>query len=156
MSAMKASGRAHGVAMVELAISLLVLISIAFGMTELGRAIYQYNTLTKSARDAVRLLSMRDPSDDAAKNQAKCLAVYGNPGCTGAPLAPGLSVAMVSICDALACPADHAAQGSAPVINLVTVTIGGPNAPYVFASLISFVVPDIAFGPISATMKQVL
>ncbi len=148
--------RERGVALVELAVSILVLVSIAFGMTELGRAIYQYNTLAKSARDAVRLLSMRDPADDAAKNQAKCLAVYGNPGCAGAPLLPGLSVAMVSICDALACPADHAAQGSAPVMNLVTVTIGGANGPYVFDSLISFVVPDIPFGPISATMKQVL
>jgi len=142
--------------MVELAISMLILISITFGITEFGRAIYQYNTLAKGARDAVRLLSMRAPTDDAAKTQARCLAVYGNTGCTGAPLAPGLSVAMVSICDAAACPADHAAQGSAPVINLVTVTIGGPNAPYTFDSLVSFVVPDIQFGPISATMKQVL
>jgi hypothetical protein len=63
---------------------------------------------------------------------------------------------MVSVCDALACPATHAAQGAAPVLNLVTVTIGGPNAPYTFVSLVPFVVPDITFGPISVTMKQVL
>ena len=63
---------------------------------------------------------------------------------------------MVSVCDALACPGTHAAQGAAPVLNLVTVTIGGPNAPYTFVSLVPFVVPDIAFGPISVTMKQVL
>jgi Flp pilus assembly protein TadG len=142
--------------MVELAISIFVLLAITFGITEFGRAIYQYNTLAKAARDAVRLLSTRDPADLAAKNQAKCLAVYGNTGCTGSPLQPGLSLDMVSICDALACPADHAAQGSGPVINLVTVTIGGPNAPYTFDSLIAFVLPDFAFGAISATMKQVL
>jgi Flp pilus assembly protein TadG len=147
----------RGLALVELAIAIFVLMSIAFGITEFGRAIYQYNTLAKAARDATRFLSMRDATDAAAKNQATCLAVYGNPGCAGTPLAPGLSPAMVSICDALACPADHAAQGSAPVLNLVSVTIGGPNAlPYTFNSLVSFIVPDIQFGPIGATMKQVL
>jgi hypothetical protein len=57
----------------------------------------------------------------------------------------------------MACPADHATQGSAPVISLVTVSIGGPNAtPFTFNSLFSFVVPDIQFGPIGATMRQVL
>jgi Flp pilus assembly protein TadG len=154
---MKSKARQRGVAMVELGISVFVLIAIAFGITEFGRAIYQYNTLAKAARDAARYLSMRDASDAAAKNQAICLVVHGNPTCTGSALVPGLTASMVSICDALACPADHAAQGSAPVLNLVTVTIGGPNAtPYTFTSLASFVVPDIVFGPIGATMKQVL
>lgn len=144
-------------ALLELAIAMSVLLAITFGITEYGRAIYQYDILAKAVRDAARFLSMRDATDVAAKNQAKCLAVYGNPACTGAPLVPGLTTAMVSICDALACPADHAAQGSAPVLNLVSVTIGGPNAaPYTFNSLVSFIVPDIQFAPIGATMKQVL
>ena len=148
--------RQCGVALVELAISILVLITIAFGITEFGRAIYQYNTLVKSVRDAARFLSTRDALDTAAKDQAKCLAVYGNPNCTGNPLAPGLTLGMVSICDALTCP-DHALQGSAPVINLVTVSVGGPNVtPYTFDSLASYVLPDIQFKPIAATMKQVL
>jgi Flp pilus assembly protein TadG len=154
---MRSRTRQRGLALVELGISIFVLISIAFGITEFGRAIYQYNTLAKAARDATRFLSTRDAIDAAAKDQARCLAVFGNPTCTGAPLVAGLTTAMVSICDAVACPADHAAQGSAPVLNLVSVTIGGPNAaPYTFNSLASFVVPDIQFGPIGATMKQVL
>ncbi len=154
---MKGTNAQRGVALVELAITIFVLLAIAFGITEFGRAIYQYNTLAKAARDASRFLSMRDATDVVAKNQATCLAVYGNPACTGAPLAPGLTAAMVSICDAIACPADHAGQGSAPVLNLVSVTIGGPNAlPYTFTSVVSFIVPDIQFGPIGATMKQVL
>jgi Flp pilus assembly protein TadG len=144
-------------AMVELGISIFVMISITFAITEFGRAIYQYNTLAKAARDAVRFLSTRDATDAAAKDQAKCLAVYGNPTCLGSPVADGLTLAMVSICDPMACPADHATQGSAPVISLVTVSIGGPNAtPFTFNSLFSFVVPDIQFGPIGATMRQVL
>lgn len=154
---MKSRTRQRGVALLELAIAMSVLLAITFGITEYGRAIYEYNILAKAARDAARFLSMRDATDVAAKNQAKCLAVYGNPACTGAPLVQGVTTAMVSICDALACPADHAAQGSAPVINLVSVTIGGPNAaPYTFHSLVSFIVPDIQFAPIGATMKQVL
>lgn len=140
----------------ELAVSILVLITIAFGITEFGRAIYQYNTLAKSVRDAARFLSTRDALDTVAKDQAKCLAVHGNPTCTGNPLAPGLALAMVSICDAFTCP-NHAGQGSAPVISLVTVAIGGPNAtPYTFDSLASFVLPDIQFSPIAATMRQAL
>ncbi len=146
----------RGVALVELAISMSVMVSIAFAITEFGRAIYQYNTLAKGVRDAARFLSTRDATDAVAKDQARCLAVYGNLTCVGTPLAQGLTTAMVNICDYLACP-DHAAQGTNPVVNLVTVSIGGANAtPYTFHSLVSFVVPDIPFGPISVTMRQVL
>jgi hypothetical protein len=154
---MRLQNRQRGVALVEFAISAFVLMTIAFGITEFGRAMYQYNTLAKAARDAARYLSTRDPTDTAAKDQAKCLVVYGHPGCTGTPLVTGLTLAMISICDALACPADHAAQGSAPVVSLVTVSIGGPNAtPFTFDSLVSFIVPDFTFSPISVTMRQVL
>lgn len=141
----------------ELAISILVMITIAFGITEFGRAIYQYNTLAKAARDAARYLSARSPGDINAIANAKCLAVHGSPACTGPALTPGLTTAMISVCDASSCPADHSLQGTAPVMNLVTVAIGGPNAtPFTFNSVVSFVVPDIVFGPISVTMKQVL
>jgi hypothetical protein len=154
---MRPVNRQRGVALVELGISIFVLITITFGITEFGRAIYQYNTLAKAARDAARFLSTRDPTDTAAKNQAKCLVVYGHPACTGTPLVPGLTLAHVSICDPLACPANHAAQGSAPVVSLVTVSIGGPNAtPYTFDSVASFIVPDFQFSPIAVTMRQVL
>jgi hypothetical protein len=160
---MKSRRRQRGLALVELGISVFVLITLAFGITELGRAVYQYNTLAKAVRDATRFLSTRDASDNDAKDQARCLAVYGKATLTCAtdaslvPLVPGLTLAMVSICDAFSCSVDHAGQGSAPVMNLVTVSIGGPNAtPYTFISIFSFVVPDIQFGPIRATMKQVL
>ena len=154
---MRLAHRQRGVAFVELAISAFVLMTIAFGITEFGRAVYQYNELAKAARDAARFLSTRDPTDTTAKAQAKCLVVYGRPACTGTPLVPGMTLAHVSVCDALDCPADHASQGSAPVVNLVTVSIGGANAtPYLFDSIVSFVVPDFTFSPISVTMRQVL
>jgi hypothetical protein len=156
--AMIRRNRQHGVALIELGISLALLVTITFGITEFGRAIYQYNTLAKAARDGARFLSVRDPSSPTAITEARCIVVHGDPSCTAPPLVPGLAVSMVSICHAMdpACAATHQAQGASPVINLVTVTIGGANAPFTFQSLFSFVVPNIQFGAISATMRQVL
>lgn len=153
-----------GAAAVEFAILLIPLLVILTGITEFGRAMYYYNTIAKVARDAARLLSTQTPSDPdypALLAKATCTAVYGNQACTGAPLLPGLTTAMVSICDPQSCPSTHATQGTAPVINLVTVTIGGPNSPYTFESLAPFTpalfgVPSFDFGTISATMRQVL
>lgn len=152
---MSPHNRQQGLAMVEFALTIGVLMSIVFGITEFGRAIYLYDTLAKATRDAVRYLSTKAPGDSEAIADATCLAVYGKPTCTGEPLAPDLTTAMISVCDAASCPATHQAQGSAPVINLVTVTVGANN-PYVFNSVVSFIVPNIPFGAISATMKQVL
>lgn len=146
----------RGVAMIEFGLTISILTVIVFGITEFGRAIYQYNTLAKAARDAVRYLSTKAPGNAAALGEAQCLAVYGRPACSGTPLLPGLATSMVSICDASNCIATHQAQGSAPVVNLVTLTIGGANSPYTFNSVVPFVVPNIPFGAISVTMRQVL
>lgn len=149
----------QGAALIEFGITLTVLVAIVLGITEFGRAVYQYDTLAKAARDAARYLSMKAPGDAAAIDQAICLTVYGKPTCSSNPddaLASGLTPAMVSVCDATSCAATHQAQGSAPVINLVTLTIGGADTPYTFNSLVPFVVPDIPFGPIRVTMRQVL
>ena len=40
------------------AVVLLVLLPLAFGTSELGRAITEYNTIVKSARDATRYLTL--------------------------------------------------------------------------------------------------
>jgi hypothetical protein len=98
-----------------------------------------------------------DPDYPALVNSATCLAVYGNQSCTGSTLLPGLTAAMVSLCDRLSCPATHAnvATGTG-VINLVSVTIGNANNPYTFNSLAPFGVPSFNFGPIRVTMRQVL
>lgn len=148
--------RQRGVALIEFGITASVLITIVFGITEFGRAIYQYDALAKAARDATRHLSTKAPGDAVAIDEAVCLAVHGKPTCSGDPLAPGLTTAMVSVCDAASCEATHRSQGAAPVMNLVTVTIGGADHPYTFNSVVPFVVPDIPFSPISVTMRQVL
>lgn len=148
--------RTRGAALIEFALTLGVLLTLVFGITEFGRAIYEYDALAKAARDATRYLSTKAPGDAVAVTDATCLAVHGNPTCSGSPLAPGLTTAMVSVCDAVSCAPTHQAQGSAPVVNLVTLTIGGPNQPYTFSSAVPFVVPNIPFGAISVTMRQVL
>jgi Flp pilus assembly protein TadG len=95
----------RGAAAVELAILLpFVMLPLAFGAVEYGRAYFYYNTLAKSVRDGVRLLSQNSPDDPtyAAKmDEARCLVVHGNPGCTGPTLAPGLTTDDVVVCDRL-------------------------------------------------------
>ena len=145
--------RTRGVAAVELALLLTPLVLMVFGTTELGRAIYSYNTLDKTVRDAARHLSQHGPGDVTIADEARCLAVYGSTDCSGTPVAPGLTTAMVSICDATLCPGTHANQltglGS---VNLVTASI--QNYPY--TSVVTFVVPSMSFNNIAVTLRAQL
>lgn len=157
--------RQRGAAALEFAILIVVLLAIVVGITEFGRAMFHYNTIAKAARDAARLMSTQTPGDadyPVLRNQARCAAVYGNPACSGEPLLAGLSTDMVSFCDYMSCPGTHyAVQTGTGIANLVTVTIGGGNTPYMFNSLAPFPapligIPSFAFGPISVTMRQIL
>ncbi|WP_048440729.1 TadE/TadG family type IV pilus assembly protein [Caenimonas sp. SL110] len=132
----------RGVASVELAVLLIPLVIMAFGMVELGRAFYHYNALVKSVRNASRYLSMHQRNEVNA--QARCLAVHGNTSCGGDPLLAGLETGMVAIAYESAVPTGH---GS---IDLVTVTISG----YPFSTLTSMPVDAMRFGDISSTMRQ--
>ncbi len=139
-----------GVAAVELAFLLIPLITITFGITEYGRAMTQYNTLTKGVRDAARYLSQL-PAGPANDDAAKCLAAFGNIDCTAPPLLPGLAKTNVAITDAVSDPANYLNQATGSgSVNLVKVTVSG----YQFVSLVSFVAPNFTFAPISATMRQ--
>lgn len=155
----------RGAIAVEFALLLVPLLVILTGITEFGRAMYYYNIIAKGARDAARLMSTQTPSDldyPALTAQARCTAVHGNTACTGEALVPGLTTDMVSICDPASCAATHAAVATGTgVANLVTITIGGPNNPYLFRSLAPFMpalfgIPDISFGAINVTMRQII
>lgn len=155
----------QGVAMVELAIVLPLLLAICFAITEFGRAIYTYDTLAKSARGAARYLTTQ--AAGGGHPIARNLVVYGNPAGTGTPLMPGLNASnmasMVAICDAsiTTCTANRN-QGSNPTINTVTVSITG----YQFTPLLDLLgftrfysggtssITSITFGNISVTMRQ--
>jgi Flp pilus assembly protein TadG len=144
--------RHRGVAAVELGILLGVLVTLAFGVSELGRAVYQYNAIAKGVRDAARYLTQQTPNTAVAN--AQNLVVYGSLTNTGREAAPGLTVAMVGVCDRIRCPSTHDSGGASSPgngVNWVTVTVTG----YAFVSLVSFVVPNITFEPISATFTQI-
>lgn len=137
---------------VELAFLLLLLVPLAFGITEYGRAIYQYNAIAKGVRDGVRYLSQYAPNDADRQTRAACLVVYGNTGCAGRVLVDGLTTDMVVVKDS-ASHANYKLQSTGRgAVNLVRVEVSG----YVFSSLAAFMVPNLAFASISATMVQVL
>jgi Flp pilus assembly protein TadG len=148
----------RGVAAVEFGILIVPLLLMLLGLSEYGRAIYQYNTLAKSVRDATRLLTTVAPGN--RWSEARCLAVYGNMGCTGNVLVPGLTTAMVSICDSTNCAGTHALVSTGQgAVNLVTVEIRG----FQFQSLFNFTIgsltigaPDINYDTIGNTMRQAL
>lgn len=150
---MRSRHRQSGVAALEFGILLIPLVLIAFGITEFGRAFFEYNALVKGTRDAARFLSLQGPGDANDIAMARCLVVYGNTTCSGAARAPGLTTDMVVVCDSSSCAGTHQAQPTGTgVMNLVTVTVSG----FPFTSLVPFVVPNLSFGDISTTMRQVL
>lgn len=152
----------RGVAAVEMAIIILPMLILCFGITELGRALYQYNGLVKATRGAVRYLSQQNLASppigetaDSIRLRARSLALCGNFVCTDrSPLVPNLTLAMIDVCDPVACPLTHfnvsTGQGT---LSLVSVTIGsGQSARYAFQSIVPWVVPNITFSPVGITM----
>jgi hypothetical protein len=145
---MRGNKKQGGAMAVEFAILLIPMMLIVFGITELGRVFYQYNTLVKATRDAARYKSATSLGEKEA--ETKCLAVNGNDLCAGLPLVEGLNSNMVTISYATSVPT------SSGTINLVKVTINDPSAneKFKFVSLVKFVIPDITFGPISTVIRS--
>ncbi|HVQ37235.1 MAG TPA: TadE/TadG family type IV pilus assembly protein [Pyrinomonadaceae bacterium] len=85
-----------GVQLVELAIALPVLVLLFAAVAEFGRYFYEYTTLAKGSRTAVRFLATartNGEDDEAAQN----LVVYGNLAGTGSPIVSGLKRENVDI-----------------------------------------------------------
>ena len=140
-----------GVALVELALILPLLLLLTFITTEFGRAMFEYNAITKSTRDAVRYLTFQTPGTQIT--EARNLIVYGNPAGTGAPLARGLTLANVPA--ATCCT--WQLTGTNPVINTVTVRVTGYTYHSLFASVFGVAFGNasgnITFSTITATMR---
>ena len=103
---LRRSDRQHGVAVIEATIILPLLIFMMLAVAEIGRAISQYNTLSKSVRDAARYMAdTRTEANgapmtadfDARKTAACNLVMYGRPAASGAKLLPGLTCAAGNI-----------------------------------------------------------
>jgi Flp pilus assembly protein TadG len=119
------------------------------GTVEIGRILYQYNTIVKSVRDSARhisLYSATDPNYATQVSNAKCLAVFGNIACTGSAIAPGLTVGQVSIATS------NAGGAGTAVIRLVTVTVTGYQLGYVTTIFVNGGFK--AFNNISVAMRQ--
>ncbi|MDQ3060669.1 MAG: pilus assembly protein [Pseudomonadota bacterium] len=137
--------RHGGTALVEFALILPLLLVLTFITTEFGRAMYQYNTLTKSVRDGVRYLSVQTPGTHLS--EARNLIVYGNVAGTGTPLALGLTAVQVP-------DPTWQAVGTNPVINTVTVQISGYTFHSLVPSVFGISLDNIPFPSISATMRS--
>src|SRR5262245_47588887 len=87
------SGRSQerGQSLIEFAMVLPILLLLAIGTIEFGRAYYQYNTLSKAVRQAARYMSTHGYTT-AERDNAFRMAIYGNADGTGTPCVPGLTM----------------------------------------------------------------
>ena len=100
--------RERGIATVEFAIVLPVLLLLLFSVTELGRAMVRYNALTKALQDGARyaaanaLLGTTGAVNVDAQLQAKVrnVVVFGNAAGGGAPILQGLQTSQILLVDA--------------------------------------------------------
>jgi Flp pilus assembly protein TadG len=94
--------------MVEFTIVIPVLLFIMFAVTEVGRAIVRYNTLTKAVHDGARyaaayaLLGTTGAVnvDAQLQTEVRNVVVYGNKVGVGSPLLAGFQPLQVSLVDA--------------------------------------------------------
>lgn len=101
--------RSRGLATVEFAICAPVLFFLMVGTAEVGRLLYQYNTLMKAVRDGARYAAAHASENNSTRvvsisaqvsTQTRNLVVNGNIAGTGAPVLPGLSFENVNVSDA--------------------------------------------------------
>jgi Flp pilus assembly protein TadG len=139
--------RQHGVALVEFAFVLPLLLVLSLMAAELGRAVYRYNTTAKVVRDAVRYLSVQTPGTHIT--EARNLILYGNEAGTGALLDSALTAANV--------PAPTwQTTGSDPLINTVTIRVSGYQFKPMITNMFGARFATIPFNDISATMRSPL
>ena len=144
MPRLRTPWRQQGVAAVELALVLPLLLVLAMATVDIGRAIYHYSLLTQAVRQAVRFLSMQAPGEGTVT--ARKLLIYGNPEGTGSPVVPGLQAAQVP---------DPVWQtvGAAPPIGVVTVRVSAYRYQGLFGSFWGQRVDGWVFGDICASMR---
>jgi len=99
--------RSRGLAMTETVIVLPIALLLIFAAAELGRAFWQYNTLSKSVRDAARYAAEQGILGSTVVvtvtpdlvTDVQNLVVYGNTAGTGTPLLDGLATSNVTVED---------------------------------------------------------
>jgi Flp pilus assembly protein TadG len=137
----------HGVALVEFAFVLPLLLVLSLVTAELGRAVYRYNTTAKVVRDAVRYLSVQTPGTHVT--EARNLILYGNVAGTGTLLDPALTATNVPA------PTWQTA-GANPLINTVTIRVTGYRFQPMITNMFGARFATIPFNDISATMRSAI
>ena len=101
----------RGLAIVEFAIAVPVLLLMMLGMAELGRCLYQYNALNKQVRNAARYVASNARVGSTSVVNitnaipiARNLVVFGNEAGTGSALLPNLAVGNVTVSNNSATP----------------------------------------------------
>lgn len=85
--------RQSGLAVVEATIVLPLLLLMMLAIAEFGRALYQYNTLTRAVRAASQIPLISEVESGAGREgRLKNLIVYGSPQSGGTPILQGLTV----------------------------------------------------------------
>ncbi len=159
MNAMQMAGSVRrqvqqGVAAIELALIIMLMVSLTMGTVEVGRALQSYDILTKSVRAAARYYTtLNDATLTIAQRKAlaKCVAAYANPACTAPPVVPGVTDASFTVLDPFTDDVVKLIASGSGTFDLVTVSI----ASYAFTPLVSSVFPAITLGPISVTVPYV-
>jgi hypothetical protein len=132
----------RGIAMVEFAIAVPVLLLLMLVSAEAGRWLYQYNTLHKAVRDGVRYAAsealngtagVMKQGDDWLEvvQDTKNVVIYGNPAAGGNPVLPGLSTGQITV---TAVDAIH-----------VQVQIGA-GTPYIYIPIFASGIPTFSGG----------
>jgi len=123
----------------EFAMVLPLVLLVVFGITEFGRAYYQYNTLSKAIRNGARYMSSHTYSSANIAN-AQNMVVYGQTSGSGTPVLPGLTTATIAVTPS---------GGTTPYSELnppQEVTVGAVNYP--FNSLAPGVISlNVTFSP---------
>lgn len=104
MTVSKIQYKQRGLAVVEFAIALPLIILMALAVTELGRGMYQYNTLSKAVHDGARYLSDNAVNtvgeidiDLALETATQRVVVYGSVNINGNKVLDDLSEGDVDV-----------------------------------------------------------
>lgn len=156
-----------GVAAVELAVVIMPMLILCLGITELGRALYQYDGVVKATRGAARYLTQQNLNDTASYNAAvkiaQSMAVCGklppalgqtySPCAASDPkLVPGLdSETQVTVTNYPNVPT------GAGTVSLVSVKIGDNGVRAVrFTSMLPIpasAIDSFSFAPVTITLS---
>jgi Flp pilus assembly protein TadG len=138
----------RGVAMVEFAITLPLLLLLLLAIAEFGRMLYHYNNLLQANRDAVRYLAGEAWNttlgkvviDPVLEARIKNIAVYGVPAVqAGKEVVPGLSTNDVTV-GPVAVGSDHVQVS----ISYVFRPVIGSSLPALIGNAIPLNIPLVA------------